>query len=160
MRKTVEIKIPKDKLGGRDGGKTFLITEMPADPGEKWARHALSLMVKAGLQIDISTLAGGWSALAATGIKAALLALDENADPLLDEMMECVTIIVPAMPKGRKLAPGDIEEVMTIVRLREEVMTLHTGFSIAAALSKQAAALKSVMDDISNTQTLPPPSEP
>ena len=56
------------------------------------------------------------------------------AEPLLNEMMECVQI---DMGNGivRKLVEGegaDIEEVKTRLLLRKAVLELHMGFSFAA----------------------------
>ena len=70
---------------------------------------------------------------------ASLAKIDpEEVKPLLDEMWECIRIVTD--PKNnptfvRVLMEEDIEEVMTRIRLRAEVFTLHTGFSIPGASS-------------------------
>jgi hypothetical protein len=54
----------------------------------------------------------------------------EQAEPLLNEMMQCVmrkesaTVIRP-------LVEEDIDEITTLLMLRREVLELHLGFSLA-----------------------------
>ena len=45
-RKTKEVTI--DKVGSRDHGKTFLITEMSAQAADAWALRAMGAMVRSG----------------------------------------------------------------------------------------------------------------
>lgn len=140
---------------GRDKGKNFFIVEMDPRKGEKWATRALLAIGKGGrveVSEDLNELLGhaGMAGLAALGIQA-ITAMDfADAEPLLDEMMDCVTII-PALenidqttrlPFTRNLIDGDIEEVGTILTLRSEIMDLHLGFSVAAFLSRVGMAAK------------------
>ena len=67
--------------------------------------------------------------LAVQGIKALAGVTPDMARPLLDEMMPCVQILVPATQKPRALLDGDIEDVKTRFMLRKAVMELHLGFS-------------------------------
>ena len=67
--------------------------------------------------------------MAAQGIKALAKVHPDQAKPLLDEMMGCVQILVPATQKPRPLLDGDIEDVKTRFMLRKAVVELHLGFS-------------------------------
>jgi hypothetical protein len=126
MRKTIDVSIAAD---GRDKGKTFCITEMPALQAEAWATRALFMLSKAGATIPDSVLSGGMASMAAmagVGIQALLYVPYEDAKPLLDELMRCVRIKEIAVT--RDLTPDDIEEIGTFFTLRGEALKLHVGF--------------------------------
>jgi hypothetical protein len=55
-------------------------------------------------------------------------------------MMDCVNIQMPAIT--RALFENDIEEISTILKLRQAVFELHTGFSLAdlVSISESASA--------------------
>lgn len=134
----------------RDQGKTFLITEKDPIASDKWAMRALSALAKSGVELPAGFATAGLAALAALGVRAVLTMPFEDAEPLLDEMLECVAV-VPDMntldqttgkPLFRRLNPADIEEVSTIMTLRSEVITLHVGFSVAAFLAKLGETAK------------------
>lgn len=157
MRNTAEYTVDAE---GRDKGKTFLITEMFAEVGERWAMRALGILARSGgdaIPADpaslIGLMAGGWQALAAMGVRAALLGLNEEAFPLLDQMMECVQI--KEAHATRPVIRGDINEVMTLLRLRDEVLRLHTNFSVIETLSTQAAVFREIIETSSNSPTSP-----
>lgn len=121
MRRTETVEI-KD---GRDAGKKYLITEMDAESAEWWAFRALQAIAGAEAELNFqSPLAD----MAAQGIKALAKVHPDQAKPLLDEMMGCVSMIIPA-GGTRALMAGDIEDVTTRITLRKAVMGLHLGFS-------------------------------
>lgn len=127
---------------GRDTGKHFLITEMPASQAERWAQRALMAMGKAGVEMPDDFANSGLAGIAVLGMKAIAGMPFADAGPLLDEMMRCVQFI-PSPDQAllaRPLIEDDIEEVTTRLALRSEVIELHTGFSITAALVTQKAA--------------------
>lgn len=126
MRKTSEITI---NVEGRDKGKVFLITEMSAFKAEKWAARALLAVTHGGLQIPPEMLKSGMQAMAVLGLKMLSNLQWETAEPLLDEMMSCVQVKETAVV--RDVTEDDIEEAATILKLRDEVFKLHTGFSFA-----------------------------
>lgn len=132
MRKTIDHTI--EDPGSRDHGKTFRITEMPASKAEKWAMRALLAAAKSGLDIPPEMLSAGMKALAFIGIQMLSNIQFEDAEPLLDEMMQCVQIREPSVV--RALTEDDIEEVRTRILLRQKVLDLHVGFSTADAISK------------------------
>ena len=136
MRRSREVVIaPIEGRENRDAGKRFLITEMSAVAGEAWAIRALGAMVRGGIEIPPEVAKAGMGGLAImfplVGAKAFLSAPFEETKPLLDQLLDCVQIVEPAIT--RRLLDTDIEEIMTLVRLRNEAIELHTGFSPAAA---------------------------
>ena len=161
MRKTKTVILPA--TAGRDAGKAFLVTEMDAFRGEKWATRALLSMMKSGIDIPPEVLRMGMGAIAAVGFRALLTMAYEDAEPLLDEMMGCVQVIPDPRRTDvlRPLDPEDVEEVSTLLTLRNEVMEIHTGFSVADFLSNLAkgAAGTSGGQNMPNTETSPNSSE-
>lgn len=143
-RKSLEITIPGVPAGdeNRDGGKTFVLTEMPAMQAEKWATKAFFALAKSGLDVPPDIADQGLAGVAALGLKAFSGISFYDAEPLLDEMLGCVQI--KEKIATRKLTPDDIEEVATLLTLRQEVLKIHVDFSKLAALSKsrQAAPAK------------------
>lgn len=139
MRKTEVYVVTKDN---RDKGKRFIITEMPALRAEKWATRAMLALARSGVDIPTVTPGkpGGMGALALAGLQA-LQHLDfADAEPLMDEMMECVQIVSdPKHPEtARPLIDSgeegdDIEEIETRVELRKRTLMLHVGFFTTAA---------------------------
>jgi hypothetical protein len=155
-RKTKEVTAHLRGREGRDVGKRFLLTEMPATAGDKWAYRALSAMARSGLDVPPHIADLGMAGVLAMGLKAILGAEFAEAEPLLDELMTCVTRVEELVPAGRPLVENDTEEIVTIGWLRSEVLELHTGFSIAAFLSKtwaEAAERVRKADDSRNTRT-------
>lgn len=132
MRKTADITITDE---GRDKGKVFRLREMSAMQAEKWAARALLALAKSGVDIPDEISEMGMAGMVALGIKSLVGVSFRDAEPLLDEMLGCIKIVPdPARPQiERPLIDGDIEEVRTLVTLRKEVFTLHTGFSLPAA---------------------------
>jgi hypothetical protein len=122
MRRTEIIEIAE----GRDAGKKYQITEMSAEAAEWWAFRALQAI--ASSEVDLN-LQAPMAELARTGLKALASVSPAQAKPLLDEMMSCVQIMVPATQKPRAIMDGDIEDVKTRFLLRKAVMELHLGFS-------------------------------
>ena len=144
---------------GRDKGKTFLITEMSAAAAERWAMRALHCMARSGVDIPEDAMYGGIATVAIIGLRGMLSAPFDEVTELLDEMMTCVKITADKAPPGRMITEDDIEEPLTRLRLRDEVLSLHTGFSIAAVLSTAAARLSQASSG-SSIETSPTPLEP
>lgn len=127
MRKTELFTVERE---GRDKGKTFKITEMSAMQAERWAMRAFFAMANAGVDVPDDVADAGMAALAEFGLKALGAIRWEDAEPLLNEMMECVSFVPePAKSdQARKLMDEDIEEVSTRLELRKAIWDLHTGF--------------------------------
>lgn len=122
MRRTEIVEITE----GRDAGKKYQITEMSAEAAEWWAFRALQAIAGADAELNLQAPLAD---MAAQGIKALAKVHPDQAKPLLDEMMSCVQILVPATQKPRPLLDGDIEDVKTRFMLRKAVVELHLGFS-------------------------------
>lgn len=126
MRKELAITITAE---GRDKGKTFLITEMPALEAERWATRALFTLAKAGANIPDELMNGGmasFAALSGLGIQALLFIPYDDAAPLLDRLLDCVAVKEPLLVRPR--TPDDIEEINTFFTLRGEALKLHVSF--------------------------------
>ena len=149
MRKFKDVLIEDE---GRDQGKVFRVTEMPASQAEKWAARALLAMAKSGVQIPDAAAKAGLAGLASVGMAAFSGITWELAEPLLDEMFRCVTKIEKAIPNGRPLVEEDVEEVGTRFKLRGVWAEVQFGFSFAAKLSTSGSAA-AAEDPSSSTQT-------
>lgn len=143
-----ETKIVTITAEGKDKGKHFFIEEMPPRRSERWAFRAV-LAIASGsnpAEIDLSDIAGtdAWAVLLSAGIKSFFGMKFADAEPLLDEMLECVWYIpdmskIDQHTKRPLIRPvdwdNDVDQAMTITALRSEVIEVHTGFSVAAFLS-------------------------
>jgi hypothetical protein len=132
---------------GRDKGKVFLLTEMPASRAEAWATRVLLALMGSNTNLPENFADMGMAGLAELGLKAIAGLKWEVAEPLLEEMLQCVQIIPsPGKPQVvRALVESDIEEILTRFKLRVEVWKLHMDFLQAVAPSfstgiKSAAA--------------------
>lgn len=164
MRKTKVVPVPSTDRDNRDAGKLFFITEMGAVQSEKWATRALLAMASGGIDIPPEVLRMGMGAVLAAGFRSLMTMAFADAEPLLDEMMQCVSIIPDPKRKDvtRPLDDEDIDEVSTLLLLRSEIVELHTGFSIAAFLSNMGKAAQTTDNptpDTLDTPTSPKPSE-
>lgn len=124
-RRTQEVII---KSQGRDHGKTFVLTEMPAEEGEYWATRALELIQSSDdLQSQIS---GGMAALAdAVAARAGINITRHLQDASLNGMWKYVKF----QPKNKEaplqdLREDHIEEWTTRLDLRAAFFRLHVGF--------------------------------
>lgn len=168
-RKSKLVVIKTGNPDNRDEGKTFLIREMSALQAEKFAARALLALSRSGIDVPDEARASGPEAVVLFGLRAFTRIGFEEAEPLIDEMMQCVHFVPdPSQPNiTRKLFDGDIgddddedtSEVTTRLFLRGEVMQLHTGFTMTALLSMGASALKAYIISLT-TPTSPEPSEP
>ena len=120
---------------GRDKGKVFIIREMPATQAEKWAMRAFLALAKSGVDVPEDVASSGLAGIAALGLRALSGLTFTDAEPLMDEMFSCIQIMPdPTRPDVvRILLEDDIEEIATRLKLRKEVLALHTGFFSAAA---------------------------
>jgi len=140
MRNAIEVTI--DASGGRDKGKLFVITEMPAMRAEKWALRLLLELMKSGMELPDEIANAGMAGVASLGLPAMGSLPWSVAEPLLDELLQCVEIVPD--PKNRqimrKLIEEDIEEIPTLLKLRVAVFKLHTSFLPAANRSESSQA--------------------
>lgn len=130
MRRHTTITI---SAAGRDKGKTFRLTEMPAEEGEYWATRALELIqgeVKGGGMAELADAA-------ASGINIAR----RLQNPDLDGMWKYVQF----QPENKeapaqKLREDHIEEWQTRLDLRAAFFKLHVGFFSPESPSISASA--------------------
>lgn len=114
---------------GRDKGKVFIITEMGARGGHRWATRALFAMGAAGAELPDNIHESGMAGIATMGFNAFLQGIPfDLAEPLLEELLSCVKI--NHSPEKPELARGlmvdtDIEEIQTIFSLQKAVFMLH-----------------------------------
>ncbi|MDE1007004.1 MAG: hypothetical protein OSB38_15185 [Paraburkholderia fungorum] len=136
-RKTLTYTVTAD---GRDKGKAFLITEMPAAQGEEWATRALFTAMNCGVDVPDNLLSSGLAGLAALGLKSLNKVPYEMVKPLFDEMMGCVQIVPDRANPAfvRPLIEDDVEEIGTRLMLRKATVMLHLDFFRVAAPSTQA----------------------
>lgn len=135
-RKEINYTIPESP-NNRDSGKVFHIKEMPASKAEWWAITALLAMSKNGVEIPDGALEQGMASMVKVGLEMVAKIPPQDAKPLLDEMMACVTFVPnPANPSiARPVIEDDIEEVTTRLKIRAEVFKLHVDFLSGVAAS-------------------------
>jgi hypothetical protein len=175
MRAAKLITIPgkrTDRPGERDNGKKFLITEMSARQGEKWANRAFLALASSAVSVpgmskeELDELAKQGGGLAEIARIAALVGHIQfpELDPLLDELMGCVAFVTddkrsppltrPIMDVG--MEGDDIEEIATRHLLRSEVVKLHIGFFIPGEilnLIALASTMTASQEDSNDTST-------
>jgi hypothetical protein len=119
---------------GRDLGKVFWITEMSAAAAEYWAGRLLTMLAKGNQNVPSGFFQMGVEGIAAWVAVHGVGGIDWIvAKPLLDEMMDCVTIQPdPNRALTRPLIEDDIEEITTRLAIREAWFDTHLGFSVRA----------------------------
>jgi hypothetical protein len=135
MRKEIDYTVTDDN---RDKGRTYHIQEMSARRTEAWAAKILLALMAANVELpdDLDNLSSAH--LAQMGMKALTGLSWPVLEPILDEMLQCVSFKPDPVKKPgftRMLQDVDIEEVTTLVKLRAEVWNLHMGFLMAVAPS-------------------------
>lgn len=120
---------------GRDKGKQFIITEMGARPAHRWATRALFALISGGVEVPDNVTDMGMAGLAAIGMNGLNGISVEKAEPLLDELLTCVTVLPdPSRPEVvRALFDEDVEEPVTYFKLQKEALMLHLDFLKPAA---------------------------
>jgi thiamine monophosphate kinase len=138
-RKEAKIRIEAD---GRDKGKVFLLREMPAAQGERWALRAFLALARGGAEVPDDVMHSGFAGLSTYGLKLISHMSFDDAESLMAEMFECISIIPDPSRNdfSRGLVEDDIEEIATRVKLRIDVFKLHVDFSKAVAPSTSAQA--------------------
>lgn len=143
MRKTKEVVVGAE--GGRDAGKKFLLTEMPARQAEQWADRAFLALAHSSVNFPAGIERAGMAGIAQIAHLLGGLQFPELA-PLMDELLRCAKFVPdPTKSFVRDLldngAEGDdLEEVSTRQLLRREIVELHTNFSLAAVVLNLIAA--------------------
>jgi hypothetical protein len=151
-RKEITVTIEADN---RDQGKMFYIRELSATKAERWAARALLALARSGVDVPPDIASSGLAGVAAFGIRAFAGVAFADAEPLMAEMLTCCQIIPdPSRPQVRRaMIEDDVEEISTLLRLREEVLSLHLGFSLRDYRSTLTAPAPMTDDHSSNTAT-------
>lgn len=145
-RRTKQVTIQGDPEKNRDAGKTYIITEVPAVQAEEWAVRAFMALGTSGIRIPDELMNAGLVGVALVGYQVFMGAAPEAVLPLWREMLPaCVQLRGMNSNDGALVAmpwsPTIVEEVSTLMTLRQEILELHTGFTLAeAALRLKAAA--------------------
>lgn len=120
-RKEIEITIEE----GRDAGKTFKITEMPATQADKWVTKVIGLVGRNGMNaVDISNMS--FQELAISLIKSK----PEESEPLFDELLGCCSYVKEGASVSMRgqMADSVIEDWSTLFKLKNEALKLIFGF--------------------------------
>lgn len=127
---------------GRDKGKVFILTEMPATAAEKWATQVGYLLSQAGISEGAKAQESGMAGLASIPLES-VASLKALQDPSLDAWWECVRYQHRADQMPQPILQGEacqIEEIATVQRLRIAVLELHVGFFSAESASTSVSS--------------------
>lgn len=144
MRKEASVVIEAE---GRDKGKIFRLREMSSQQAETWGGRLLLTLANHGVDVPANFFDLSMAGVAMMGVYALTRVPWDEAKPLSDELMRCVRIQPgpnPAVVRDlidRGDDGDDIEEVATRVKLKDEVLKLHVGFSMADAISRLKTTL-------------------
>jgi hypothetical protein len=116
---------------GRDAGKVFHLKEWPAMRVEHWVLRAVFGLGRAGVEIPPEILQLGAGPTAYAIASQAIKMPSRLGVKLADELMSCVTIVEPKI--NRSLVEQDIEDFVTRLWLKGEVLKLMFGFFVPAA---------------------------
>jgi hypothetical protein len=124
-RKTCRITIDAD---GRDKGKTFVLTELPALDIERWTVRLVLALGKNGISLPDVQADSGFAGIA--GVLWVLIAQISpgEAEALLATMLQNLKIDEGKIT--RDLVPDDIEEPETLLQIRMAWVDLHAGFFV------------------------------
>lgn len=162
MRRTREVTIvqKEGERENRDANKTFLLTEVSAVAAEEWGVRAIMALGSSGITVPQEMVDGGLIGAVLVFYQAFMGANEAAIMPLWREML-------PACVKHKQAegivmpyhAPM-IEEVGTILTLRQQIMELHTGFTLAdlARQFKEATIARQLLNS-QTTSTSPASSE-
>lgn len=158
--KTVYYTAPPTLQGdraSRDAGKIYLLTEMVAAKSEKWAARAFMSLTRSGMEVPAGIASLGIIGVFMLGFQAFRYASWLEIEPLMDEMMTCVSAVPNKdnMMVTRPLVDSDTEELQTRWDLRREILELHAGFTaaeLASMLAVSAKNLASIQNPIPTSQ--------
>jgi len=150
---------------GRDKGKVFVITEMSAMEGERWAGRITELVLASGISLPKEATGAtedagmaGLAQLAGVGVPL----LKALHDPEIDKATwACIKYQHDPRHAAQAIMQGDacqIEEISTVTELRMAVLRLHTGFFSPASRSTSASPSRPVPTGSLPTRTSRPRS--
>jgi hypothetical protein len=151
-RRTLSVTISDDN---RDAGKTFVITEVSAVQAEEWGLRALMALGTAGIVVPKELADAGLVGAAIVGYQAFMGAKWEAVSPLWKEMLPQSVQYEPS--PGTRMPWNEIlvEEVSTLLKLRQTILELHTGFTLAELAQRLTAATSALGSSSPSTSTSP-----
>jgi hypothetical protein len=140
----------------RDNGKRFLLIEMSAYDIEWFAIRALMALGSSGITVPQELTNAGAIGLALLGYQVFMGASPDAIQPLKDEMMTRCVHFAPEGPIRMSWDPQLVEEVSTLREIREKLLELHTGFTLAGLAQSLKEAISARQAALSpNTSTYP-----
>lgn len=119
---------------GRDLGRVFILTEL-----DSWSALILTAKIAHALTIsgiNVPEIAKNPEGLAEGGIRLMTYIAPSVAEPILNELRECVTVLPPRAKPGSLAQPlipeNQPHEIRTWFTLLTKLYYLHLGFSPAA----------------------------
>jgi hypothetical protein len=119
---------------GRDKGRKFLITEMPANVAERWILRVVFGLGRSGIELPPELLQLGAAPIAYTIASMVNKIPSRLGLKLADELMEYVQRVEEKLT--RSLVDTDIEDYTTRFKLKGEVLKLVFGFFVVAVSQK------------------------
>lgn len=119
------------------GETTFVIKKMPLLKGDRWANRAILALCKAGVDLTGVDLSGDFKGILnlATVADIALRALggvdDVTAQGLLDELMDNVSIQLPAGGTRPLVIESDVPDIKALWDLRVAAIKVNLDFLTA-----------------------------
>lgn len=162
MRRTREVTIVQEgERENRDAGKTFLITEVSAVDAEEWGLRAIMALGSSGITVPQEMVDAGLIGAVLVFYQAFMGANEAAVLPLWREMIPSCVKYKPSPEIRMPYDPSLFEEVSTLMLLRQQIMELHTGFTLAelARQFKEAAIARQQLNS-QTTSTSPAPLEP
>lgn len=155
MRRTREITITQvGERENRDAGKTFVITEAPAVQAEEWGLRAMMALGSGGIVVPQEMADAGLIGVVLVGYQAFMGAKASELLPLWREMLPACVKHRPSPGIVMPFDPAQIEEPGTLLHLRQQILELHTGFTLAEfALRFRDATLARQMLNSQTTST-------
>ncbi|MCX7132269.1 hypothetical protein [Aeromonas sp.] len=130
---------------GRDQGKEFIITEMPAWDADTLAQDIWRAMGNSKFtNIPQDVIAMGSAGLATLGLSVLSASTPEVASTMRDKLLDTVDVVITsdAGQQVRKVKSIDFEEVQTIRQLMDKVFEVNFGFLVIAAESDSPSSSK------------------
>lgn len=120
---------------GPDAGKCFVISRMSAFTADRWARHVVRALARAGANTPREALHSGIAGLSGQSMALFGHMSDEDCDRAFSGLLDCVTI--RRDPTNRTIEPAplieaDITDPNTLPALRAEAFRLNVDFFKAA----------------------------
>lgn len=168
-RRTAAITVTAD---GRDKGKVYHLHELGSVAGERWFMRAMQMLIRSGVDVPPNILEQGAMGFVTLGIGACLTGLGKaphhEYEELMDQMLPCIVGYQEVTPDGKlgaivtniALISDQTEEIATWFFLREQIVSLHLGFSLAAKLQSYREAVAALINTLGLNTAMSPEVSP